>query len=552
MTDTVYSSEESRTALVHRHLERRAIRDPDGRAYSYDPVSVDAARADAGTWSDLNAMAASVARTLEGAGVSSGDFVLTLLGQSPTYIATFVGVAKLGATIVPLDFRTEKREMRDVLERTEPTAFVGVDSYRGDSYRDVLSDIDAFADVPARWWVDTENPARQAPRTSQSDSTDTDVRSAQGRRYELSVVDENGADLPAGEATGHLDPDTPFLVVFTSGTTGRPKGVLLGQRSVAFQGSAIVDTWDLDEADVELAHLPPSHVGGSTELLAPAMMAGVEMVFLDDIDPGVALERIDEHDVTIVGNVPTLWEMFFAYPNYRTQCESVRIAGSAGQAASAETVEQMAELGMPATGWGLTETGGFVTMTDAGASVEVVTETVGRPYPGMELRVRDQNGEALPRGETGELHVRGEGTMLDYLEADHDGEWVATGDLGYVDEDGRVRLQGRAHEMYISGGYNVYPAEVQDVLASHPGVRHAAVIGVADDTWGETGHAFVVPESDAAGDLTATSLEEWCEGRLADYKRPAEYTIESSLPQTMIGKIDRQGLKAEFDLETVE
>jgi acyl-CoA synthetase (AMP-forming)/AMP-acid ligase II len=121
--------------------------------------------------------------------------------------------------------------------------------------------------------------------------------------------------------------------------------------------------------------------------------------------------------------------------------------------------------------------------------------------------------------------------------------------MGFVGDDGRVRLRGRAHEMYISGGYNVYPAEVEDVLTDHPDVRLALVIGVEDERWGETGHAFVVPESGA--DVDAEELESYCERRLADYKRPSEYTVETSLPKTVLGKIDRQSIIDEYGLDTV-
>ncbi|MDZ7689205.1 MAG: class I adenylate-forming enzyme family protein [Halobacteriales archaeon] len=540
MTDIPYDRDSPRTALFHTYLEQRAAQSPDASAYSYEPVGVEAADAETGTWRELNAASGLVAEALDAEGVEKGDFVVTLLPQSPQYLAAYAAAAKLGAVLVPLDFRSEAREIADVLERTEPSAFLGFDRYRGDGYRETLEGIDAFDDVPNVWWLDEDDP--------------TDEASEDASEYRWSVVAPDGTDLPDDEATGHLDPDAPLLVVFTSGTTGRPKGALLSHRNAVFQGTAIADTWEVDEDDTSLAHLPPSHVGGSTELLATAVVAGARIVFLDAVEPNTALERIDEQDVTLVGNVPALWEMFFAFSNYRDRMSSVRLAIVAGQAPSEDTLEKMSEVGTATTGWGLTETGGFVTLTDLDDGMDVLTETVGRPYPGFEVRAVGEDGTALDEGDVGELAVRGNGVMVGYMDTETEESpngdgWIRTGDMGFVGDDGRVRLRGRAHEMYISGGYNVYPAEVEDVLTDHPDVRLALVIGVEDERWGETGHAFVVPE--AGAELAAEEVERYCEENLADYKRPSEYTVEASLPKTILGKIDRQRIIEEYGLEIV-
>jgi fatty-acyl-CoA synthase len=535
MAEPAYDRNNSRTALLHWYLERLAAQSPETTAYSYEPVGVETTDGDSGTWNDLNKKASRMAAEFAAAGVTDGDFVATLLPQSPQYTASYAGVAKLGATIVPLDFRAEPREIADVLDRTTPTAFFGVDQYRGDSYSDVLDEIDAFEAIEEAWWLDETDPT-----TAGSAITD------RVQRYEWSVVDAEGTDLAAADATGELDPGSPLLVVFTSGTTGRPKGALLSHRSTVFQGTAMTDSWGVDESDTTLAHLPPSHVGGSTELLATALVAGTEITFLDAIDPGTALDRIEGRSVTVLGNVPALWEMFFAFPDYQDQLASIDLAVVAGQAPSEDTLEKMSEIGTVVTGWGLTETGGFVTLTDVDTEFEVLTETVGKPYDGFEVRTIDNDGNWLESGETGELLVKGDGTMVGYLDAKHGNEWIRTGDMGYIDNSGRLHLQGRAHEMYISGGYNVYPAEVEDVLTDHPAVKLATVIGVEDERWGEAGHAFVVHVANS--DLTASELETYCEGQLAKYKRPREYTIKTNLPKTMLGKIDRQALVDEFDL----
>ena len=542
MPNLPYDRRKPRTALFHRYLERLAADSPDSIAYTYEPIGVEGASEETGTWEQLNASAGRLAGELDDAGVGEGDFVVTLLPHSPQYLTTYAAVGKLGAVLVPLDFRSEPREIADVLERTEPTAFLGFDRYRGDRYREVMEGIGAFDDVPTVRWLDEDDVTET-----------TDVGTSPKEDYVWSVVAPNGTKIPEEEATGHLDPDAPLLVVFTSGTTGRPKGALLSHRNVVFQGTAIADTWEVNDDDTSLVHLPPSHVGGSTEQLATALVSGSRIVFLDTIQPGRALEIIDEQDVTLVGNVPALWEMFFAFSDYRENLSSVRLAIVAGQAPSEDTLDKMSEIGTATTGWGLTETGGFVTLTELDDEAEILTDTVGKPYPGFDVRAIDDEGEPMEDGEVGELAVCGDGVMVGYMdtetnESGGDG-WIRTGDMGFVGDDGRVRLRGRAHEMYISGGYNVYPAEVEDVLTDHPEVGLALVIGVEDERWGETGHAFVVPEGGA--DIDAEELERHCEGRLAEYKRPSEYTVESSLPKTVLGKIDRQRIIDEYGLDTV-
>ena len=542
MPNLPYDRRKPRTALFHRYLERLAADSPESIAYTYEPIGVEGASEETATWKQLNVSAGRLAGELDDAGVGEGDFVVTLLPQSPQYLTTYAAVGKLGAVLVPLDFRSEPREIADVLGRTEPTAFLGFDRYRGDGYREVLERIEEFDDVPTVRWLDEDDVTET-----------TDVGTSPKEDYVWSVVAPNGTKIPEEEATGHLDPDAPLLVVFTSGTTGRPKGALLSHRNVVFQGTAIADTWEVNDDDTSLVHLPPSHVGGSTEQLATALVSGSRIVFLDTIQPGRALEVIDEQDVTLVGNVPALWEMFFAFSDYRENLSSVRLAIVAGQAPSEDTLDKMSEIGTATTGWGLTETGGFVTLTELGDEAEILTDTVGRPYPGFDVRAIDDEGEPMEDGEVGELAVCGDGVMVGYMdtetnESGGDG-WIRTGDMGFVGDDGRVRLSGRTHEMYISGGYNVYPAEVEDVLTEHPDVGLALVIGVEDERWGETGHAFVVPEGGA--DIDAEELERHCEGRLAEYKRPSEYTVESSLPKTVLGKIDRQRIIDEYGLDTV-
>lgn len=538
MSNTPYDPDEPHTGVVHWYLEHRAATQPEQPAYSYTPVAMPDAPPTEGTWAELNHESGCVAAALAEAGVSTGDYIATLLPQSPQYLRVYAAAAKLGATLVPIDLRSEPREIAHILEQTQPTAFLGVASYHGESVRGPFTEHELLADVPIVEWLDESGF----------------ISSDDPEGYEWSLVDADGEVRESSDAIGHRDPDTPFLVVFTSGTTGQPKGARLSHRNAVFQGTAMADTWGIDHDETALVHLPPSHVGGSTELLGTVFVSGSEAVLLDAFDPGEALSRIADNEVTVIGNVPAMWEMLFAAPDHADAMASVTKAIVAGQAPSEETLKGMDAIGTPLTGWGLTETGGFVTLTQPDASWESLTETVGAPYPGFDVKAIGDDGEFLSAGETGELVVRGDGVMLGYLDEEEtaaemiDGEWIRTGDMGAITDDGDVRLRGRVHNMYISGGYNVYPDEIQDVLTSHPDVKLAQVIGVQHDKWGEAGHAFIVPEPDA--DLTESDLEDYASEELADYKRPVKYTISAELPTTALGKINRQALIDEHDLST--
>lgn len=535
-----YDPSEPQTGLFHWYLEKWAAKAPTQQAYTYSPLAVEGAESEAATWGSLNESAAKLATSLADAGVEAGDAVVGLFPPSPQFAVTYFAAAKLGAMLVPLDLRGTPDDHQYVLSNVEATAFVGVENYRGTDFRDVLANVPAFDPIGTTLWLgDNYEDAL------------TDVG-----EYEWTVCSPSG-DPTLDDATGCTDPDAPLLVVFTSGTTGDPKGAVLSHRNAVFQGTAISATWDVDSDDTVLVQLPTDHVGGATELMGTVAVSGADAAFLDAFDPTAALSLMEQHGVSVVGNVPAMWGMLFndeAFPS--TDLSSLSVAIVAGQAPSEDILRGMAECADDAvTGWGLTETGGFVTLTELGTPVSELVDSVGTPFPGFELQVLGDDGAVLDQGETGELVVRGDGVMDRYLDAAEtdaafvDGDWVRTGDLAMIDDDGTVRLRGRKKNMYISGGYNVYPPEIEDHLTDHPDIEQAMVIGVEHPEWGEAGHAFILKAPDS--DLGRAAVENHVEESLASYKQPAEYTIEEELPLTSLGKVDRQALIEDYDLDVV-
>lgn len=536
MSQTTYDPDSPRTALFHRYVEKYAATRASDSALGYRPVGlVDAAETDQ-SWAALNEAAARVAAFLVETGVESGDTIATLFPQAPHYLWVYTAAAKLGATLVPLDLRGTPPEHQYRLEETEPVAFLGTAHYRDTDFREILGAVDAYQEIDTRYWLDEDGFLDGMP---------------DGEAYRFTVVAEDGTTIPDTRATGHLDPDDPLLVVFTSGTTGDPKGALLTHRNVVFQGMAIHDVWEVSADDSVMIHLPADHVAGSCELLGSALVGGARMIFLDAYDPGIALSLIESERITFVGNVPAMWGMLFTHADFaETDLSSLRVAAVAGQPPTEQILGGMAQAAeYPVTGWGLTETAGFVTLTEPGDEMDVLRATEGRVYPGFEVATV-ADGELLPDGDEGEIVVRGDGVLERFIADAHnedafvDGEWVRTGDMGFLDEDGRLRLQGRKKNMFISGGYNVYPPEIENVLEDHDAVQAAIVIGVPDDKWGQVGHAFVMPVEGEA--VSEAELEAFVGERLADYKQPQQYTVRQELPQTGIGKIDRNALEEEL------
>ena len=461
------------------------------------------------TFGELDAAADSVAAILARAGVGKGDVVALLLPSSIDYAVCYHASMRLGAVTSGVNPRLGASERASIFGRLRP--FVTVTD----------------ADAPRS--IDGE------PRSIDRSEISEAVEAAR-----------KGRGAPAPNLPS-LDATDPVAVVWTGGSTGIPKGALFDHRNLA----AVAAGTDVlsSPRDRRLSPLPFAHVGYMTRPWDEISSRIATVITPTPWRAGEAIRLIERESVTVGQGVPTQWALVLAHPDFESaDLSSLRVAGTGASRVPPELVRAMRErLGCPVVvRYTSTETS-LGTGTRPGDPDEIVATTVGAPVSGVELELVGTDGQVVATGEVGTVRMRSEAAMRGYVgvgtsidEAatgavkDADG-WITTGDLGRMGTDGNLRLVGRATEMLISGGYNVYPSEVEAVLGRHPSVGQVSVVGAPDPVLGEVVVAFVVPSQseplNPAGRLTLEQLRAHCRASLADYKAPDRLEILSELRQ---------------------
>ncbi len=488
------------TRLVADLLRDAAAEHPDRDAYVHaDKRS---------TYSWLDRAADGFAATLLDHGVRRGDVVVLMLPSSTKFAVCYLGALRVGAITSAINLRLGPREQSSIIARTEPKVTV-----LGDG-----------ATVP-----EGVDPGHVMPVTALKDAFGTDPPST----------------LP------RLDPSDPTCIVWTSGTTGAPKGAVYDHER---QAAISRNVGELTRpGDRRLVVLPFPHVGYMTRMWDELANATTIVLAGEPWSAAETLRIIRDEKITMATGVPTQWQLVLGHPDVaRTDFSTLRVAGIGAAAIPPELVRGMREqLGCPViTRYTCTEAG-VTTSTLATDTEDVIANTVGRPTDDVELRIFDPaTGADQPRGEVGEILSRSPAMMAGYWRdpeltatvIDADG-WLHTGDLGFVGGDGNLRIVGRLKEMYIRGGYNVYPVEVEAALSDHPAIARVAVVGARDDVLGEVGVAFVVPAAGAdLDDLAIDALRPWCRERIADYKAPDRVVLVADLPVTAMMKVDKAAL----------
>jgi len=345
------------------------------------------------------------------------------------------------------------------------------------------------------------------------------------------------------------DPKAPFALLYTSGTTGKPKGVIVPHRMVAWNAFNTALSWQLREDDVSPIFTPLYHAGGLGAFLLPIFAAGGTVVLHAGFDTSEVWRVLQQERCTVVLGVPTIWKLLLDAPEFAAaDLSSVRWLISGGAPLPLYLIEAYQARGVVfKQGYGLTEVGvNCFAMTAAEA--EAKKGSIGKPMMFTQAKVVGEGGRDLPPGEVGELWLKGPHVSKGYWNnpaatsaALDSGGFFHTGDLARVDEDGFFTIAGRIKDMLISGGVNIYPAEIEAELMLHPSVADAAVVGVPDNTWGEVGVAFVVVRPSAA--VSGDELSAFLGTRLARYKVPREFRFLPSLPRTPYGKVVKGELR---------
>ena len=364
---------------------------------------------------------------------------------------------------------------------------------------------------------------------------------------------QSTSDAQLQKARDCTETDDSAVIIFTSGTTGQPKGAMNSHFGLVHCAHIELDRWPGSNIRV-LQNMPINHIANIGMMSSYCLVAGGALVFMDQFDPKLLLQTIEREKITFWLQSPVQFHLVTADEAFESSdLSSLEYIIWGGGPMPQHLVSYLHKLDATlAMAYGMTELTAYATYSDLDATSETLAETIGRPEPRYQLRLMTNAGDIAEIGESGEIQAKGRWLMNGYFnrpeataEAFTDDGWFKTGDVAELCADGNWRLVGRLKEMYKSGGYNIYPREIEIVIEEHPGVAMTAVLGVSDETFNEVGYAFVQPV--AGSECTSVQIDSWCRERLANYKVPKTFEIMEQLPRLPIGKIDKQQLRRVLD-----
>ncbi|MEO3822786.1 long-chain-fatty-acid--CoA ligase [Actinomadura sp. B10D3] len=502
-------------------LRERALANPDRVAYIAGDTEI--------TYGDFDRRVDRVAAALAAAGVGAGDRVAILDKNSLEYAEQLFGAARIGAVQVPVNYRLAPDEVAYIVNNAQARVFIV-----GPEFVPVLDAITGKLEYTAH----------------------TVVIGGSGHAHQDYAAWIDGAP----DTVPEHEPDTAdvFVQLYSSGTTGLPKGVMLTHDNFLAALAVTTDVWDIDESSVLMVAMPMYHVAGNV-LTVSTVYNGLTGVIAREPDPTLIAQGIERHRVTHIFLVPVLLQFMQLIPEVAACDLSSLKLMLYGASPISEDVLRGSMAMLPGTRfmqvYGLTEVTGAITMLppedhDPGGPNAHRLRSAGLPNATTTLKIVDPaTQEEMPPGQVGEILCRTPQNMKGYwgmpdatATALSEDNWFRTGDAGYLDEDGYLYIHDRVKDMIISGGENIYPAEVENVLMGHPDITDCAVIGVPDDKWGETPKAIVV----VSGDITDQEIIDYCRDRLAHYKCPTSVERRTEIPRNPTGKILKRDLRAPY------
>ncbi|MDT7767637.1 MAG: HIP---CoA ligase [Mycobacterium sp.] len=497
------------------------------------------------TYAQLDKAVSVVAAASIGAGLVKGDRVALWAPNSASWVIAALGLQRAGGVLVPVNTRFLGEEAAFILQKSQAKLLFTTTDFLGRDYPASLAEAAGgygakppVADLPALQRIVTLSGPLSRATVSWNDFLDL------GR----SVAD---ADVEARANT--VMPDDLSDILFTSGTTGRPKGAMCTHGQTLRAYAVWNNVVGLREGDRYLIVNPFFHGFGYKAGWLACILAGATILPLQTLDVPTVLELVRTERITVLPGTPTLFHTMLEHPAYgRVGVETLRLVVTGAANVPAALLHRIRdEVGFEhiVTGYGLTESCAIVSMSRYTDPLDVVASSAGQPLPGVEVRIVAPDGAVQPAGCEGEIVVRGYTLMRGYLDepaqtaATIDAQgWLHTGDIGLLDEYGRVHVTDRLKDMFIVGGFNAYPAEIEQILSQHPDIAQVAVIGVPDDRMGEVGAAFVIARKGRS--ITADDVVAFSRANMANYKAPRHVHIVDELPLNASGKVLKNELRA--------
>ncbi len=518
----------SEASVIGKALEEAAAELPDRRMYVFQGQEI--------SFQEMDNRSDRVAAGLLNLGFTKGDRIGIIGLNQPEWLYTYFAAAKIGAVVVGLNVRYRDTEIEYMLNQSQAKGLVSV-ARAGDmdyveyfdNFREKIPSVEEFLFIGGEGF-------------------------AGSHRLEA-FLDQEADERALAKAKTAVRPEDLVMIIYTSGTTGKPKGASLSHGSQLASARAQTLHSGVTQEDSMLIVLPLNHVSGITCMTLSGLLGKATGILIPEVDFDEIVTQTRDHRPTIFGGVPTLYTLLFMKEEFlKLDLSQVRLVVSGGSNSDPPLLRQLNEVFPNATVmnlYGLSEVSGGVVMSPWDSDFEQTVRSIGKPFPGMEVKVKDSADRELPAGETGELHVRGACVVEGYFRmpeetaaAFDEAGWLSTGDMGYIDEDGYIILMGRKKEMYIQGGFNVYPVEVENLLNKHPKVAMAAGIGVPDSVMGEVGRYYIIPNP--GQDATEDELKAYCGEHLADYKIPRQIVFRETLPLTPVGKVMKAQLREDY------
>lgn len=499
-------------------LEKKAFLHPE------DPAVKEAHSSKTYTYRQIYEQSNRLANLLRSIGLEKGERVSCLTANSVEYLELFMAASRLGAILNPLNYRLAPFEMIRIVEDAKPKVFV-FDAEFAEPARDIVRSCGEFAGVFFFGRSELDWAKNLEEETARWDAVGPEI-------------------------TG--DSEDPLLMLYTAGSTGRPKGVPLKQANLFFNALNWIIDVGITKEDYTMTVIPLFHIGGHMLWTLPHLIVGGKILLQRRFDPETTLRLLAEERITNVYLIPAMAKMVLALPNWRDyDLRSLRFIGAGGEPVPEKVTKAFGEIDVPVlNSYGLTETSDGTTTMRPWDVLGKPANCIGKPLTMTDLKIVDSEGREVDAGVEGEILHRGPSVVDAYWNRPEEtskafrGGWLHTGDLAIKDREGFVYFLGRKDDMIVTGGENVYPAEVEEAILSFPKVADVAVLGVADERWGQTVKAVIVPK--AGETIEEREILEHIRPRLSRFKRPRIIQFVDSLPKIGSGKLDRVTIKKTY------